>query len=128
MLIALKRPFQCKSRKCRKLFVRKSNREIFCSDKCAAEWLAQQHFAAKQRGALSMKKRKHLETVKLKQQNNQCWWCDGSLQGISIRLDHLVPVAKGGESTENNLVLCCEKCNQKKRDHMPWDFMEGRLL
>lgn len=38
-------------------------------------------------------------------------------------LDHVVPRSKGGkEFCEQNLVVCCHKCNQKKKDLMPGQF------
>ncbi len=34
-----------------------------------------------------------------------------------ITIDHIIPRSKGGDWTEENLVTCCYKCNQKKADH-----------
>lgn len=33
-----------------------------------------------------------------------------------FHLDHVYPVSKGGETTEDNLVTACAICNQKKHD------------
>lgn len=38
-------------------------------------------------------------------------------------LDHVMPRSKGGgEFDESNLVVCCFKCNQKKKDLLPDQF------
>jgi uncharacterized membrane protein YebE (DUF533 family) len=35
-----------------------------------------------------------------------------------IEYDHIIPVAKGGSSTEKNVQLLCRRCNLKKLDHI----------
>eukprot|EP01026_Neomeris_dumetosa_P010130 TRINITY_DN136_c2_g1_i1.p2 TRINITY_DN136_c2_g1~~TRINITY_DN136_c2_g1_i1.p2 ORF type:complete len:260 (-),score=14.77 TRINITY_DN136_c2_g1_i1:1698-2477(-) len=42
----------------------------------------------------------------------QCAYCDA--QGIPLQVEHVVPKAKGGSNRISNLVIACEKCNQKK--------------
>lgn len=40
-----------------------------------------------------------------------CTYCGiGPIRG----LDHIVPVARGGENTFDNLAPCCDSCNSKK--------------
>ncbi|QIZ39293.1 HNH endonuclease [Saccharopolyspora sp. ASAGF58] len=34
--------------------------------------------------------------------------------GFEIQYDHIIPVALGGSSTEENLQLLCAQCNQSK--------------
>lgn len=36
----------------------------------------------------------------------------------SLEFDHIIPVAKGGNSTERNIQLLCEKCNREKSDNI----------
>jgi hypothetical protein len=43
-------------------------------------------------------------------------WCN---KDENIEYDHIVPVSKGGESTESNLQLLCRSCNRKKRAQTP---------
>jgi 5-methylcytosine-specific restriction protein A len=43
-------------------------------------------------------------------------------------MDHIVPLARGGRSTKDNLVACCKECNNKKKTLLPieWDeYMES---
>lgn len=45
-------------------------------------------------------------------------WVAGELKRkkAQISVDHVIPVAKGGEWTEENLVTACIPCNSKKGD------------
>ena len=47
----------------------------------------------------------------------ECAYC-GSDEDITI--DHVIPRAKGGMDTIENMVSCCETCNQDKA-HTPWE-------
>lgn len=46
-----------------------------------------------------------------------CQYC--GLQPKHLTLDHIMPVSRGGLSTWENLVCCCEGCNRKKADRTP---------
>jgi len=57
--------------------------------------------------------------------NHCCQYCgvkvhkgnmSSSRRDKDITWDHVVPKAKGGKSTWENLVICCHKCNAKKAD------------
>jgi 5-methylcytosine-specific restriction endonuclease McrA len=61
-------------------------------------------------------------------QHDRCWWCNRKLGGCQTHIDHRIPVCKGGTSNESNLVLACSRCNYRKQDRLPWQFMPGRLL
>lgn len=45
----------------------------------------------------------------------RCVKC-GSTEGLEF--DHIIPVAKGGSSTEKNVQLLCAKCNREKSNHI----------
>lgn len=52
-------------------------------------------------------------------------------KGVSI--DHVTPLIKGGAGTSDNLVLCCRRCNQRKKDRDYGEFyltahVDGILL
>jgi len=41
----------------------------------------------------------------------QCAFCGAA---TDLEFDHIVPVAKGGSNTENNIQLLCASCNRSK--------------
>lgn len=47
---------------------------------------------------------------------NRCEYClsPQSLIMGRLQIDHIIPLAMGGEDTEDNLCLACELCNQYK--------------
>ena len=47
----------------------------------------------------------------------ECAYC-GSEEDLTI--DHVVPRSKGGMDIPENMVWCCESCNQNKA-HTPWE-------
>lgn len=44
----------------------------------------------------------------------KCLFC--SPNGSGLRIDHTIPVAAGGLSTDDNLQVLCEKCSSEKSD------------
>lgn len=44
----------------------------------------------------------------------KCQYCGTSKE---LTLDHLIPKAKGGKTTWNNLVTACKRCNSKKGNY-----------
>jgi 5-methylcytosine-specific restriction endonuclease McrA len=51
--------------------------------------------------------------------HNTCQYCGAQLPPSELTLDHVHPRAKGGESTWDNLVACCKRCNQTKGSKTP---------
>jgi len=45
-----------------------------------------------------------------------CVYCGQSPPAITLEVDHVEPVASGGENDINNLVTACFDCNRGKRD------------
>lgn len=45
-----------------------------------------------------------------------CQYCGNTPPTVVLVVDHIVPVAAGGESDESNLITSCEACNQGKAD------------
>ncbi len=43
-----------------------------------------------------------------------CHYCGAQFPPAKLTLDHVVPLARGGESTRGNCVPCCEACNRSK--------------
>jgi 5-methylcytosine-specific restriction endonuclease McrA len=56
-----------------------------------------------------------------------CHYCGKKFPFKDITMDHLVPLARGGRSTKDNLVPCCKDCNNLKKSMLPleWeDYLE----
>lgn len=53
----------------------------------------------------------------IRRDGNRCQYCGRSDAPMTI--DHIVPKAKGGRDTWENLVTACTKCNNKKGDRTP---------
>jgi len=57
-----------------------------------------------------------------------CYYCGNLFKPKDLTMDHIVPLARGGRSTKDNLVACCKECNNKKKTLLPieWDeYMES---
>lgn len=58
-------------------------------------------------------------------QGGKCIYCSADL-GRSAHLDHVIPLAKGGEHSDDNVQLLCPPCNLSKGAKMPDEFLEYR--
>ena len=43
-----------------------------------------------------------------------CKYCGKQSDQVRLVIDHILPVAKGGDNEETNLITACEPCNQGK--------------
>ena len=48
--------------------------------------------------------------------HNTCQYCNKALPPAELTLDHIIPRARGGDSSWDNLVACCRACNNRKGD------------
>jgi hypothetical protein len=48
--------------------------------------------------------------------NDRCGYCLGeeTFMGVSLTIDHLIPLALGGSNRRENLWLACRQCNELK--------------
>src|SRR3979490_2339176 len=46
--------------------------------------------------------------------HSTCQYCGKQYAPSELTLDHVVPRSRGGESSWDNLVACCKRCNHKK--------------
>ena len=46
--------------------------------------------------------------------NNQCVCCGRSEPDVRVCMDHIIPLSKGGDHTENNVQPLCVSCNSAK--------------
>jgi len=44
----------------------------------------------------------------------KCLYCKDKLDAKNIGLDHILPIAKGGEKKISNLTIICQRCNIRK--------------
>lgn len=50
-----------------------------------------------------------------------CQYCAKEFEPEDLTFDHVVPVAKGGRRSWDNIVTCCVTCNRRKDDRTPAD-------
>ena len=53
-----------------------------------------------------------------------CYYCGEHFSHKELTMDHLIPLARGGRSTRDNLVPCCKSCNNKKKTMLPVEWEE----
>lgn len=53
-----------------------------------------------------------------------CFYCGGGITTSSATVDHIIPVARGGEHSARNLVACCSPCNSRKSDKSPAEWIQ----
>ncbi len=51
--------------------------------------------------------------------NYSCQYCGERLPARDLTLDHVVPRSRGGRSTWQNLVVACNRCNDRKASRLP---------
>lgn len=56
--------------------------------------------------------------------SGDCYYCGEHVGIKALTMDHLIPLARGGRSTRDNLVPCCKECNNKKRTLLPVEWEE----
>lgn len=52
----------------------------------------------------------------------RCGYCGGKTKRERRTRDHIVPRMKGGRTVDDNLLACCQQCNQNKADFDLEDF------
>lgn len=59
----------------------------------------------------------------MKRDGFRCVLCGRSVErdGVTLHVDHIIPVAKGGKTVPGNLRTLCEECNKGKRDKYDTD-------
>lgn len=70
------------------------------------------------------------QLLELNKNAKVCYWCNKSLKGKKIHIDHYIPLSKGGKHTISNLVVSCSSCNLSKHTKDPIVFANslGKLL
>jgi 5-methylcytosine-specific restriction endonuclease McrA len=58
-------------------------------------------------------------------QGGRCFWCSVVLPP-DWEVDHIIPVVRGGQTEDGNLVCCCTECNDQKGGRVPFIEWEPR--
>lgn len=75
--------------------------------------LSMQALAKEQRAMMTSKLRKYIK----ERDHYTCCQCGNSIQkepNLLLEIDHIIPIAKGGLTVEDNLQTLCWKCNRSK--------------
>lgn len=62
----------------------------------------------------------------LKKQRCKCVACKVSFKKKKYHVDHITPVARGGDNSKYNIQLLCSTCNHQKHAKHPIDFMQEK--
>lgn len=95
---------------CGKEFVKKMNTQVNCSAQCTTK-----------SSLIKMVERGNVNKFKIMARDGfKCFYCGKSTYEHQARLvlDHLIPLAKGGKTDNDNLVTCCTECNCSKSSMM----------
>jgi hypothetical protein len=65
----------------------------------------------------SISKRERYET--LRRCEFACFYCGAKVPDVTLQIDHVVPVSRGGTNDGWNLVAACAECNMGKLDGTP---------
>mgnify|MGYP003302227422 CR=1 FL=1 len=64
----------------------------------------------------------------MKRDRFKCVLCGSSASdGAVLHVDHIIPVSKGGYTTEDNLVAACARCNLSKGAKTAEEFTSVKL-
>ncbi len=59
---------------------------------------------------------------KNKLSKGECYWCHRKFEVSELTMDHIIPIARGGKSSKNNLVVACKECNNNKKYLLPSEW------
>ncbi len=57
-----------------------------------------------------------------------CQYCSEQKTKNELVIDHFIPLKKGGNNDDENLICSCIRCNSHKTDLMPDDFLSRQLV
>lgn len=78
----------------------------------------------KERRRLSRNIPRNIMIKVVRRDGNICQICGKTLMDDKIEFDHIIPLSKGGSTTESNLRVTCEECNKRKRGKIDLELVE----
>lgn len=75
----------------------------------------------------SSKRKSHSRSVRKMIYNHaegRCQLCGRKIKFEDMTLDHVIPLAMGGNDAVGNLQCACEFCNRQKGSYLPDDFVD----
>ena len=48
----------------------------------------------------------------------KCLYCETNVNNVSVTLDHVIPVSRGGKTNWTNIVTSCRNCNTRKGNRL----------
>jgi hypothetical protein len=58
----------------------------------------------------------------------KCHWCKQLVKRLDRRIDHIIPLAKGGPHLAINLCCACKNCNASKHTQLPQEISQQGFL
>jgi len=109
------------------------NSSLYCSEKCQSRYFNRRRCEKRYKTLMAREHNSDISLEKLYKRDHgicylcgkKCDWSDGEdRDGTFVAgsrypsIDHVIPVAKGGTHTWDNIRLACRECNWTKRDHV----------
>lgn len=124
-----KTPRDCICKECGQSFRPEygDKKRVFCSDECLKRYTRRVSKATRRARINGASVVENIDPLYILNRDKwRCYLCGvstprrlrGSIDDRSPEVDHVVPLARGGNHTEGNLRCCCRKCNQKKADNV----------
>ena len=64
----------------------------------------------------------------LRAQKHRCFYCERYLSYHKATIDHMIARSRGGDNRIDNLVVCCQKCNELKAANEPTEEQWNRKV
>lgn len=58
--------------------------------------------------------------------NSKCIYCKTKLTLENATTDHIVPISEGGNNSQVNLIVCCERCNTERGNTSFYKFLRSK--
>lgn len=58
--------------------------------------------------------------------NSMCLYCNVDLNHSNATADHIIPISKGGNNCQVNMIVCCNDCNSERGNLEFKDFLKRK--